>query len=582
MDKKTISAFILIGLVIILMPTYYKLVSPQREAPEMSSGVVDTVRTVGIEPGAGLEPTSESGMVVEPYKIEEYKEEVIGVEAGEEDSVILKESFAEVETPLYIAKFSSKGAKLISFRLKEYDDRRGGNTEMIMKQGYDEYFPNAYLTFPGNNNFSTDELMFSINDSYESVIVGETYDLTFTKHFSNGGELRHIYTFHADNYRISLKLESRDLQLTEDYYFCWDGGVNVTELDTAQDLTYSKAYALMGGELEKFDTPGKGEKRMNPSGKVDWIAVRSKYFEIAIVPQGNTAGIDFAARKLGSGKIAWKVFNLALKMEKPGLDLNQEFILYVGPMDSKRLSSLGVGLEKTMNWGWAIIKPFSKFVLWSFKLLHTIIPNYGLVIVIFSVLIKIILWPLTQKSYKSMKKMQALQPLLRELKEKHKGEPQRMQKETARLYKEHKVNPMGGCLPMLLQMPLLYALFIVFRSTIELRGAPFMLWIKDLSMPDYVLDLGFSLPMYGNHLSVLPLLMGASTYFQSKSTMSDPNQKMMLYFMPIFLILIFNNFPSGLTLYYTLFNLLSMVQQKMVHSGPKADSNSAPKSKTKK
>ncbi|MBC8278135.1 MAG: membrane protein insertase YidC, partial [FCB group bacterium] len=222
------------------------------------------------------------------------------------------------------------------------------------------------------------------------------------------------------------------------------------------------------------------------------------------------------------------------------------------------------------NWGVSIIKPFSKFILWSFKLLHTIIPNYGVVIVVFSILIKIVLWPLTHKSYVSMKKMSNLQPYMKEIKEKYKGDPQKMQKETAKLYKEHNVNPMGGCLPMILQMPLLYGLFIVFRSTIELRGAPFMWWIKDLSLPDTIIELGFTIPMYGNQISVLPLVMGVSTFFQSKQTMTDPNQKMMLYFMPIFLTLLFNNFPSGLTLYYTLFNLLSVVQQRMIQTNNKA------------
>jgi YidC/Oxa1 family membrane protein insertase len=161
--------------------------------------------------------------------------------------------------------------------------------------------------------------------------------------------------------------------------------------------------------------------------------------------------------------------------------------------------------------------------------------------------------------------MQKLQPLLLELKEKYKGDAQKLQKETAKLYKEHNVNPLGGCLPVILQMPLLYALFIVFRSTIELRGAPFVLWIKDLSMPDTILHLGFSIPMYGDQVAVLPLIMGLTTYLQSRISMTDPNQKMMLYFMPIFLTLMFNSFPSGLTLYYTLFNIFSMVQQKMVY-----------------
>ncbi|NQS99035.1 MAG: membrane protein insertase YidC [candidate division Zixibacteria bacterium] len=581
MDKKTVFAFILIGIVVILMPYYYRTIMPEMEEQPQSFQKEDSI-SVGVERRIPARVEPEESILYEPEVVEKAHQ----LETETIDSAELEELYSVVETPLYVAKFSNYGAKLISFRLKEYNDRRGGFTEMIMKKtGSDEYYPNAYFTFPGNNNLSTDALVFSINSAMMSIEHGDEYDLVFTKRFNNGGLIRCIYTFEGGTYRLRLKVESEGIKLDDDYYFRWDGGVNVTEIDTLQDLTYSKAFALMGGELEKFDAPGKYmdrngrivEKRMRPSGTVDWIAVRSKYFEIAAIPQGNTAGIDFVSSRTSSGKNASKEFKLALRMRNPGGKLNQDFTLYIGPIDSKRLSSLGVGLEATMNWGWVIIKPFSKFVLWSFKLLHKVIPNYGVVIVVFSILIKIILWPLTHKSYESMRRMQKLQPLMKELKEKHKGDPQRMQKETAKLYKEHSVNPMGGCLPMLLQMPLLYALFIVFRSTIELRDAPFMLWIQDLSMPDTVLQLGFTIPMYGSHVSVLPLVMGISTYFQSKSTIADPSQKMMLYFMPIFLTLIFNNFPSGLTLYYTLFNIFSVVQQRMLRD-KKLDENKQVKS----
>jgi YidC/Oxa1 family membrane protein insertase len=303
---------------------------------------------------------------------------------------------------------------------------------------------------------------------------------------------------------------------------------------------------------------------------------------VAVIPQGNSQGIDFLASKTGPQRNAPKDFKLALKMEGPEGEIKQKFTLYIGPMDSKNLSELNVGLEETMNWGWIVVKPFSIGTLWLFKLLHQFIPNYGLVIIVFAVIVKIVLWPLTHKSYESMKKMQELQPYLKEIREKYKGDAAKMQKATAELYKEHKVNPLGGCLPVLLQMPLLIALFNVFRSTIELRGQPFCLWIKDLSLPDTVIKLNFTIPMYGNQVSVLPILMGVSTFFQSKTSMTDPNQKMMLYFMPIFLLLMFNNFPSGLTLYYTLFNIFSMVQQKMAHGEIRILSSSATKSARQK
>ena len=563
MDSKTVLAFILIGIIIVLMPYYYKLTMP--EQPELPP------QQKSVQP-AEIQSQSRAD-VSEPDFSSPSEFTKISDEPGLDvwaDTLDVPENIIEVETPLYFAQFSSRGGKIISFRLKEYSDRRGGITEMIMKSPLeDAFYPNAYLTFQ-RNNLSTDRLNFEYSGGNINVRPGETRDLVLTAKLGEEGILRFIFTFDGDSYKLGLRTESNGVKLDDEYFFRWDGGVNVTELDTVQDLTYSKAYALMGGELEKFDAKGKGVRRITPNGKVDWMAVRSKYFEIAVIPEGNSDGIDFAAQKLGGGKTAYKEFKLALKMMNQGSNLNQNYTLYMGPIGSKKLAAFGVGLEETMNWGMSVIKPFSKFILWSFKLLHTVIPNYGVVIVVFSILIKIVLWPLTHKSYVSMKKMSNLQPFMKEIKEKYKSDPQKMQKETAKLYKEHNVNPMGGCLPMLLQMPLLYGLFIVFRSTIELRGAPFMLWIQDLSLPDTIIQLGFTIPMYGNQISILPLVMGVSTFFQSKQTMTDPNQKMMLYFMPIFLTLLFNNFPSGLTLYYTLFNLLSVVQQRMIQTNNKA------------
>jgi len=558
MDKKTVLAFVMIGLVIILMPYYYQLFMPQ-PPKEKIQALADSLNQI----------TEEAVKDTPTFTTEKAVVDAAALGAPIQvwqDTTNAAEEFALVETPYYMAKFSSKGGRIVSFRLKEYSDRRGGITEMILAPAKaDRFYPNAYLTFQ-KSNISTDNLNFSFDNSGIRLDKGASGQLTLTAALNNGGNIKYFYKFNADSYKIELKTVSQGVQLDDEYYFRWDGGVNVTELDTVQDLTYCKAYAYMGGEVEEFDAKGASERRINPSGKVDWIAVRSKYFEIAAIPNGNTLGADFVGKKVNAGTHPGKEFKLAVKMENPSGDLNQNYTLYLGPIDSQKLSALKVGLEATMNWGWVIIKPFSIFILWSFKMLRHVIPNYGIVIIIFSILIKVVLWPLTQKSYVSMKQMQKLQPFLKEIKEKYKGDAQRMQKETAKLYKEHKVNPFGGCLPMLLQMPLLYALFIVFRSTIELRGAPFVFWIDDLSLPDTIYQLGFTIPMYGDQVALLPILMGVTTYFQSKISMTDPSQKMMLYFMPIFLTLLFNNFPSGLNLYYALFNVLSMVQQKMVHS----------------
>jgi len=200
--------------------------------------------------------------------------------------------------------------------------------------------------------------------------------------------------------------------------------------------------------------------------------------------------------------------------------------------------------------------------------MHDYIPNYGFILILFAVGVKILVYPLTKKSYQSTAAMQKIQPELMALRDKFKNNPQKLQQAQMQLYKEKGVNPLGGCVPMLLQMPLLFALFQVFRTTIELRAEPFIWWIKDLSVPDAVFTLPFSIPIYGAHVAILPILMVVSMYIQQRmmtgGAAQQPQQKTMQYFMTGFFFLIFNSFPSGLNLYYTLFNVLTIAQQKLI------------------
>jgi YidC/Oxa1 family membrane protein insertase len=190
------------------------------------------------------------------------------------------------------------------------------------------------------------------------------------------------------------------------------------------------------------------------------------------------------------------------------------------------------------------------------------IPNYGIVIIIFSFIIKLLLHPLTKQSFSSMRKMQLLQPKIAEIKEKHKDDPTKQNKETMKLYSTYGINPMGGCLPMLLQMPIFIALWGMLQSAVELRQQPFFWWITDLARPDIIAHLPFKIPIFGiDQISLLALLMGVTTFLQQKMTVTDPQQKAMVYVMPVFLTILFMNFPSGLNLYYFVFNLLSIGQQ---------------------
>jgi len=350
------------------------------------------------------------------------------------------------------------------------------------------------------------------------------------------------------------------------FLFSWPGGLPTTEKDTITEKTYFGAYLYQGGELLDIKA-GSGETFKNEyKGQTDWVAIRTKYFVTALLDNGSN---QIMGSTISASNTTKELYDIAIE-----LPTNQkvDVSLYLGPLEYDRVKNLNANLESIMNFGWTIIRPISKGVLWTLKSMHNYIPNYGIILIIFSIMVKLIVYPLTKKSYQSTKAMQALQPEINNLKEKYKNNPTKLNQATMELYKKKGVNPLGSCLPMLLQMPLLIALFTVFRSTIELRGEPFVFWIKDLSAPDIIFNLPFKIPIYGDYVCALPIIMALSMYAQQKMMTVDganqEQQKLMQYFMMGFFFLLFNSFPSGLNLYYTLFNVLTIAQQKLTGSGP--------------
>ncbi len=579
MDKKTISAFLLIGLILLLMPYYYKLISPPREETADSLSMEKAPSTLAEGPSEQAEMTRQEAEIL-PRKTTELEEARTGGESGVREwyapDPIEESRIIDVETPLYSAQFSTHGASLHSWIVKptlpflqEQEQlvrlRDSNRNLVLLARGGRGLFRSEEKNFTPD----TDQIILNKGDGEKSV--------TFALTLGSWGYYQETYTFYPDRYSFDVHIQSlglSDATGAANALFTWGSGLAQTEKDSAQDLYYTEAYYYMGSSREKLKSSGKKIAELAPTGPTRWVAQRNKYFLLAIVPETPANGAHLATfpDSLYNGKFLPKLYETGLNFNLTNGDLDKKLIVYFGPLSQRFLNLVDPTLKDTMSWGWTIIKPFSIAVLWTLKFLHGFIPNYGLVLIIFSIMVKLIIWPLTQKSYVSMKRMQMLQPKMKALQEKYKGNPQKLQQEMGALYKEHKVNPLGGCLPTLLQLPLLYALFIVFRSTIELRGAPFVLWITDLSMPDVLVLLPFSIPLYGNRICVLPLVMAISTFLQSKTTITDPNQKAMLYIMPIMFIFLFNSFPSGLTLYYTLFNLLSWIQQHyMKVSDPKIE-----------
>ncbi|MDZ7372976.1 MAG: membrane protein insertase YidC [candidate division KSB1 bacterium] len=560
LDRRTVLAFLLIGLVLILMQTDLYRRWLYRGTPR-SAGAGQA----GVAMRTGEEPVVEGGFQVLGGEQMAAGEEEVGT-ARMEPPAEGRERRIVVRTSLYQGEISTRGARLVSWRMKNYRGPDGQAVELIG----DGEASNLGLRFVvGLDTVDSKGWVWEFEGPDTlTVSDGEEARLEFRLVWGDGRAASKMLTLYGGRYDIlmQVRLEGWDTIVADkSYRIAWGGGIPSSEARVAEDASYTKVYGLLGKSLEKVDVGKSGAVSQAVSGVVRWVAGRTKYFTVALIPQGlEGEGIEVKGWR---GKVRggdWKFYDFALRLPLVRPREEHTIRVYLGPLDYSIVRRYGADLERMMDFGWSVIRPISKGILILFRWFHRLVPNYGVVLIIFSLLVKIVVYPLTRKSYVSMKQMQLLQPRLAELKEKYGNDPQRLNRETMKLYREYGINPMSGCLPLLLQFPLLYALFIVFRSTIELRGAKFVGWMKDLSQPDTVLELPFSLPLYGRGVCVLPIVMGITMFVQQKMTVTDPKQKAMVYVMPIFFVLLFNTFPSGLNLYYTLFNVLSIVQQKVI------------------
>jgi YidC/Oxa1 family membrane protein insertase len=540
--------------------------------------------------------TRESKKKIQPIEKEnETKSMVLGSDslrfgkffrvASEEEQIIT------LENDLVKMELSTRGGNIKKYYLKEFknwysiDAKNGKNfyyeqVQLINYSRGGEY--NLSFVTSDGKAINTGDLGFSFSGTKNHYTLRKTDSLVlfFTLNVGEGRKLVKHFTFYGDKYVINTEVELDDLGPVISngaIDLVWNNGIRFVEENTVDEATYSNASAFYGGEQVIIDASSVGEVvEKDFTGRIDWIAVRNKYFAAIISPKkpnsidgGYIKGERIALNNEGAKE--FYTTRLILPIKNPNLE-KHEFSLYIGPVDYDILKSEGNNLEKIVDFGSFfglkfIVRPIAEYVLLPlFNFLHLFIPNYGIVIIVFSLIIKVVLYPLTKSSLQSMKKMQLLQPKISEIKEKFKDDPQKMNKETMKLYSTYGVNPAGGCLPLLLQMPIFVALWGLFQVAIELRQQPFMLWINDLSHPDVIANLPVKIPLFGiDKISGLAILMGVTTFIQQKMTVKDPKQQSLVYMMPIMLTLMFMSFPSGLNLYYFMFNLFSIGQQVYVN-----------------
>ncbi len=545
MDKNTIIAFILIGVILLLWPIYMKkVVGVKENTPENVNKIAAQSDSVEGQ-GAGREEK-----IIAPEKNKRVKENI-----GQGSLIRLQSSrkpdTIKVSTDIFEGKISSQGGgTIVSWKLKEFYLPEGKERS----KEFVELIPDSAV---GNLSIIAGVDMSRLVFDVKYDTMGEDKRYIFSYRFKDGKKVEKEFIIRPDSYIINMiiRLSSfNQSDVGDRYSLQWRSGLEFTENERnrKRNLNYYQAWALQGGdEVLKTRLKNTGVQE----GITNWAAVRTKYFLMAMIPKKPLGkAVRLSGRKVDNNK--WKSFDIRIDMPFEGKEIEtSEFMIYLGPMEYKHLKDVGVGLEKMMNFGWAIIKPFSIAFFYTFRFLYKIIGDYGWAIIIFAILIKIILYPLTRKSYKSMKQMQELQPQINALREKYKDDPQRLNQETMKLYKKHGVNPMGGCLPLLLQMPVLFALFNLFRTTIMLRQAGFLGLIKDLSSPDQILGPGINL---------LPILMGITMIIQQRLSTQNPQQKAMAFFMPIFFLFIFYSLSAGLNLYYLTFNILTIAQELVI------------------
>lgn len=492
-----------------------------------------------------------------------------------------------IETKNYWATFTSDGARLKSFKLKDYFDRvEESNFTIKLKKfiqgifGHEIEFkkpkPLDLVNTKEEEGLPLDlistNLVSSINnwevekDKVSILEEGSKGWVNFEKVFENGLKVIKRFTFFSDKNIIELEIEIHNYSIKDislQLGVNWIGRIELLKLVEEGNKDFGLRYAFFKNQkVEKHNfngggssgcTPGCGTPRKNiqpfeitDKGDIKWFAFEGEYFTVILIPHINEKNLTIFIKGDQNNILESNLVGKTITISPKGF-VKIPYKVYIGPKKEKLLKELGVNAEKLIDFGFFTI--IAKPILWFLKLTNHITKNFGIDIIILSILIKIIFLPLTQISYKSMKEMQKVQPEMARLKEMYKDDKAKLQQELMLLYKRRRINPLSGCLPMLIQIPVFIALYNALQNAIEMRHAPFILWIKDLSAKD---------PIY-----ITPIIMGASMVIQQKMTPStaDPAQARLFLLMPIMFTFLFLNFPSGLVLYWLVNNILSIAHQ---------------------
>ncbi len=469
-----------------------------------------------------------------------------------------------VENDKMKISFSSQGGMVSKIVLKDFFDYNGNPLILVDDQHANQHIFVNHLS----RQIDLSELHFSQRGSNESISAGDTSILEFRLSLPEGRQLTYKYTIPGDGYEIGMKVSQKGLEsiIGDQISFAWNQKANRLEKDfkDARNRTTVK-YRLMEDGVDELSATSQEKEEETLEGKSNWVSFRQKFFTSAIIsanpfPSGYvTSHINFEDSS--------SVKNMGMVMKLPYSEFvnnSTNFKFYYGPNNYAILSEVAPDFGENVELGWGPLSLINKYaIIPIFHFLEKFTGNYGIIIIIMVIILRIVLAPLTYKSHMGMAKMRVMKPELDELKAKHGDDAQKAQQEQMALYSKVGINPLSGCIPMVLQMPILFAMFYFFPNSIELRQESF-LWATDLSTYDSVLDLPFTIPFYGDHISLFTLLMTASTilYTWSNSQMTTVTgpMKSMQYVMPFMFLFFLNSYASGLTFYYFISNIVSFGQ----------------------
>jgi YidC/Oxa1 family membrane protein insertase len=558
MDRNQIIGITLISVLFMVYVIFWGQEPPAENQALLNSATVETLIKEQ-ERTAEAQPQADS--LVQKLYAEKYGIFAAGG-AGREEEVVLENKDIQVT-------LSTKGGNVKKVLLKNYFTYDKKPLYLIDEQSSKIALNVATAD---NREINLSELYF--NKSADSAVAAGEQRATFILPVGDGQYVEQVFSLAPEGFQLNYDLNFVGLERLvkkAPIAFNWVNHLQKIEYDVNQSRDRSTVnYYLADGTFDNLTETSRDLETEKLDKPVKWVALKQKFFNSALIAQNSFAGGNVSSKVEGEDTTNIKELETVLYLPiEDVISGKGKYQYFFGPNDFDVCKQVTVGFEENVNLGWPVVKWINRFVVVPvFHLLESFTSNYGVIIIILVILLKLVLLPLSYKSYISMAKMKVMKPELDELKEKHGGDMQKVQAEQMQLYQKVGINPLSGCIPMLLQMPILFAMFSFFPNAIQLRQESF-LWATDLSSYDHPIHLGFTIPFYGSHVSIFTLLMTVSTliytWFNNQmSTAVQGPMKAVSYSMPVVFMFVLNSFPAGLSFYYFMSNVVTILQQMII------------------